>query len=106
MESSCFRSRSSSPETPVRWSSGRPLSRPSRSRSPRSASALKEPEEPREIRALLGSGNDRVDLAVAKVLLGATEVVGQLLLHELLHDARAGEREQRAGLGDHDVAER
>ena len=52
----------------------------SRSRSPRSASPGKEPEEPRQVRALLGSGDDGVDLAEAQVLLGAPEVVGELLL--------------------------
>ena len=58
------------------------VSRPSRSRSPRSASPLKEPEEPRQVRALLGSGDDGVDLAEAEVLLGAAEVVGELLLDD------------------------
>ena len=56
--------------------------------------------------ALLGARNDRVEVAEAQVLLGEPEVVRQLLARRLLHDARPGERDQRAGLGDRDVAER
>ena len=39
-------------------------------RSLRSASPGKEPEEPRQVRTLLGSGDDGVDVAEAEVLLG------------------------------------
>ena len=54
----------------------------------------------------LAPGNDEVDLAELEVGLGATEVRRQPLAHGLLDDARAGERHQRVGLGDDDVAER
>ena len=56
--------------------------------------------------ALLRSRNDRVEVAEPQVLLGEPEVVRQLLARGLLDDARAGERDQRARLGDRDVAER
>ena len=67
---------------------------------------LKEPQEPRQVRALLGSGDDGVDVAEAQVVLGEREVVGQLLARDALDHARAGEGDQRARLGDRHVAER
>ena len=48
----------------------------------------------------------RVDVPEAEVRLGEAEVVRQLLARRLRHDARAGERHQRAGLGEQDVPER
>ena len=56
--------------------------------------------------AQLGARHDRVDVAEAEVLLGAAEVVGELLARDLLHDARAGEGHERVRLGERDVAER
>ena len=44
--------------------------------------------------------------AVLVARLGATEIVRQRLARGLLHHARARERQQRVGLGDHEVAER
>ena len=41
----------------------------------------------------------------AQVLLGEPEIVRQLLAGRLLHDAWAGEGDQRAGLGDSHIAE-
>ena len=53
----------------------------------------------------LGARDDRVEVAEAEVRLGEAEVVRELLARGLLDDARAGERDQRAGLGDGHVAE-
>ena len=58
-----------------------------------------------DVGAQLGPRDDRVEVAEAEVGLGEAEVVGQLLARRLLDDPRAGERDQRAGLGDGDVAE-
>ena len=44
-------------------------------------------------------------MAEALVGLGEPEILGQLLASGLLDDARAGEREKRARLGDDDVPE-
>ena len=46
-----------------------------------------------------------VDRALLEQELGALEAFGQLLAHGLLDHARAGEADQRAGLGDHEVAD-
>src|ERR1700681_2799348 len=100
------RMRSSSPETSVPRSSGRLDSLPRRSRSSCRASPAKELQESRQILALLGSGDDGVEMAEAKVVLGEPEAFGQLLAGRLLDDARTGKRDQRAGLGDRHVAER
>jgi hypothetical protein len=49
--------------------------------------------------------DDHVDHAVLLEIFGALEAVGQLLADGLLDHARAGEADQRAGLGDVDVAQ-
>src|SRR6476619_5781948 len=88
-------------------SSGRFLSRPSRSRSRSSCSvgAIEKPQETGQRRTQLGARHDRVDLAVAEVLLGPAEVLGQLLARDLLHDARAGERHEGIRLRKHYVTD-
>src|SRR5439155_4681143 len=80
----------------------------SRSRRRRSASPAiaEEAEQPPDRTPQLVTGDDRVDVAEAEVLLGAPELLGQLLPRRLLDDPRAGERHQRSGLGEQDVAER
>src|SRR4051794_13782496 len=92
--SSWSRSRSASPVTRVPRSRGRLDNRPSLSRSRSSGSLGKEPEEPRQVGTLLGSGDNRVEVAEAEVLLGEAEVVGELLACRLLDDAGAGEGDQ------------
>src|SRR5437763_820121 len=81
-----------SPEIFAPPSSGRFLNLPSRSRRRSSCSVggIEEPQQAGKGVAQLGARDDRVDLAEAEVLLGAPEVVGQLLARDLLHDARAG----------------
>ena len=69
-----------------------------RAAQPRAAS-VEEREEPAQERAQVGAADDRVEVAEAAVRLGQAEVVGELLAGGLLHDARAGEDDQRAGLG-------
>ena len=101
----CSRSLSASPVTRAPRSSGRFDNLLSLSRSRSSASPGKEAEEPRQVPALLGSRDDGVEVSEAKVLLREPEVVGQLLLRRLLHDPGPGERDQRAGFRDRDVAE-
>src|SRR5215218_10718967 len=91
--SSCLRSRSASPETRAPRSRGRLDNLLNLSRSRSSASPGKEPQEPRQIRPLLGSGNDGVEVAEAEVLLCEAEVVRELLARRLLDDTRAGERD-------------
>jgi hypothetical protein len=67
---------------------------------------LEEPHQSRERGAQLVPRHDRVEVAEAEVLLGEAEVVRQPLPRRLLHDARAGERDQRARLRERHVAER
>src|SRR5262249_59047340 len=92
-ERSCPCSRSCSPVTFVPRSSGRLDSLPRRSRSRCSASPGKESQEPRQVRTVLRSGKDRVEMTESEGLLGAAEVVRELLLDDRLHDPRTGERE-------------
>ena len=77
-----------------------------RRRSCSSAVIREQPEQPGNVRAKLLARNDRVDMAEAVVRLREAEVVGELLAGRLLHDAWAGEREQRAGLGHDHVTQR
>ena len=56
-------------------------------------------------RAELVAVHDHVDHAVLEQIFGALEALRQLLADRLLDDARAGEADQRARLGDVDVAE-
>src|SRR5262245_64761086 len=109
MRSSWRWRRSSSPESfaPPRRGMLRSLLSRSRSRSSCSdgGTFLRGVEEPQELgdrRPELGPGDDPVDVPEAVILLGETEVLGQLLADELLDDARAGERHQSAGLGEED----
>jgi len=53
----------------------------------------------------LAAIDDHVDGALFEQKLGTLEALGQLLAHRLLDDARAGEADQRAGLGDDDIAD-
>src|SRR5690242_5830908 len=108
MRSSWRWSRCSSPDSfaPPRSDMLRSLLKRSRSRSSCSDGGIEDPQEPAEGRAQLGPRDDGIDLAEAEVLLGAAEVVRQLLARQLLHDAGAGERHERAGLGEEDVAQR
>src|SRR5581483_8290884 len=77
----------------------------SRRRSSCSLGGIEQPQEPGDGGAELGSRHDRVEMAEAEVLLGEPEVVRELLAGRLLDDAGAGEGDQRAGLGEQDVAE-
>src|SRR6186997_1485777 len=108
MRSSWRCSLSSSPETRVPPSRLRLRRRVSRSRSRSSWSVAirgKEPQESRDVRLQLWPGDDRVDVAEAKVLLRKSEILRQLLAGCLLHDARAGKGEQSTGLGDDHIAQ-
>src|SRR5687768_12312220 len=91
IRSSCFWSRSSSPESlaPPSRLIDFSFERRSRSRSSASLAIGEEPQQAREVGLQLGPGNDRVDVAEAQVRLGAAEVVRELLARRLLHDARA-----------------
>ena len=55
--------------------------------------------------AQVAAVDDQVDRAVLEQELAALEAFGQRLAHGLLDDARAGEADQRARLGDVEVAE-
>ena len=68
--------------------------------------SCEQPQETRKMLALLRARHDRVEVAEPQILLGEPEVVGKLLASRLLHDTRAGERDQRARLSDRHVAER
>src|SRR5262245_40621136 len=88
-----------------------PFSRPSRLRRWTSSSAAiavarEEPQHAAEVGPKIPAPDDPVEMAEAHVLLGEPEVFRQLLARRLLHDARAGEGEERARLRDDDVAER
>src|SRR5512132_4036232 len=108
MRSSWRWSFSSSPERRVPPSRLRLRNRVRRSRrwiSWSVATTGEESEEAGHVRLQLGPRHDRVDVAEAQVLLGKAEILRKLLARRLLHDARARERDQRAGLCDDDVAE-
>ena len=55
--------------------------------------------------AQLVAMDDHVDHAVLEQIFGALEAFRQLLADRLGDDARAGETDLRAGLGDLDVAQ-
>ena len=57
------------------------------------------------VRLQLMAVHHHVDHAVLLQIFGALEAVGQLLADGLLDDARPGEADERAGLGEMDVAE-
>src|SRR5581483_5396626 len=75
-----------------------------RRRSSCSDGGIEEPQEAGQGRPQLRPWNDRVDVAEPVVLLGEAEVVRQLLARDLLHDARARERHERARLREQHVA--
>ena len=64
-----------------------------------------QPAEPRDGLAQLVAVHDDVDHAVLEQIFGALKTLRQLLADGLLDDARAGEADQRAGLGEMHVAE-
>src|SRR3954452_18616007 len=107
MRSSCCSSLSTSPETRAPRSRLVLLSLLKRSRSLSSASPgmREQPQQLGDRRLQLRARNDGVEVAEAVVGLGEPEVVRQLLSRRLLHDAWTGERHERAGLGDENVAE-
>src|SRR5512146_817608 len=92
--SSCFCSRSSSPESRAPRSRGSEASRASRSRRRSSASEgaiavsvpLEESQQRRQLPAQLGPRHARVEVAEAEVLRGEPEVLGELLAGRLLDD--------------------
>ena len=55
---------------------------------------------------MVGARHDFIEVSEAEILLGEPEVLRQLLPGRLLDDSRARESDQRARLGDRDVAER
>ena len=61
--------------------------------------------QPGQRLAQLVAVHDHVDHAVRQQVLGLLEALGQLLADGLLDDARAGEADERAGLGDVHVAQ-
>ena len=69
------------------------------------AGSLQQRDDARELVAHLAAVDDHVDRAVLEQELGALEALRQRLAHGLLDHARAGEADQRLGLGDHDVAD-
>src|SRR5215211_2747662 len=113
MRSICRSSRASSPETPTprRRGKSRSFVRRCRRRSCSasrgfgSAATVEEGEEPPEVGTQVTTRDDRVDVPEPGVRLALAEVVGEFLPRGLLDDTRAGEREERAGLGDDDVTE-
>ena len=64
-----------------------------------------QPAQPRQRRAQLVAMHHHVDHAVVVQIFGALETFRQFLADGLLDHARAGEADQRAGLGDLHVAE-
>src|SRR5215216_220736 len=64
-----------------------------------------EREQAGQGRAEVAAVDDLVDHAVLELKLGALGAGRQLLLGDLLDDARPGEADESAGLGQHDVAE-
>src|SRR5437868_1335778 len=67
--------------------------------------ALEERDEAGRAIAQLPPVDDHVDRALLEEELRALEAFGQRLAHRLLDDARAGESDERAGLGDDDIAD-
>src|SRR5438105_15533809 len=65
----------------------------------------KKREEMRELVAHLAPVDDHVDGAVLEQELRALKTFGQRFPHRLLNDARTGEADQCARLGDHDVTD-
>ena len=65
--------------------------------------ARQQREQARELVAQLAAVDDHVERALLEQELGALEALGQLLANRLLDDARTGEADQRARLGDDDV---
>ena len=64
-----------------------------------------QPQHAAQRRGQLGARHDLIDHAVLKQVFGALEPLGQRLADRFLDDARAGETDDRAGLGENDVAE-
>ena len=64
-----------------------------------------QPAQSRDGRAQVVAMHHHVDHAVVAQIFGLLEALRQLLADGLLDDARTGEADQRAGLGDVDVAE-
>ena len=62
-------------------------------------------DQQRELLLQVAARNDHVDDAVLEQIFGALESLGQLLADGLLDHPLAGEADQRARLGDLDVAE-
>src|SRR4051812_37727704 len=108
MRSSWRWSFASSPEirAPRRSGSERSLLSRSRRRISSSAAIREEAEDAGDVVAQVGARDDRVQVAEAVVGFGEAEVLGKLLARGLLHDARSGEGEQGARLGDRHVSER
>ena len=69
------------------------------------ALAVSRLAQARQRLAQLVAMHDHVDHAVRQQVLGLLEALGQLLADGLLDHARAGEADQRAGLGDVHVAQ-
>ena len=64
-----------------------------------------QPAKPRDGRAQIVAMHHHVDHAMGKQVFGSLKTFRQLLADSLFNDARAGEADQRAGLGDVHVAE-
>ncbi len=88
-----------STELPLRWPARSPTRRPG------GRPAGQETAQLRQRRAQVVAVHDHVDHAVREQVLGALEAFGQLLADGLLDDARAGEADERPGLGDVHVAQ-
>ena len=72
--------------------------------APRAAMGEQPADAAKRVAKLMAM-HHHVDHAVLEKIFGALEAVGKLLADGLLDDARPGEADQRAGLGDMDVAE-
>src|SRR5688572_23885158 len=66
--------------------------------------ALEQRDEPRDALAQLAPVDDHVDRALLEQEFRALEALGQRLAHRLLDHARAGEADERPGLGDDDIS--
>ena len=64
-----------------------------------------QPENAPQCRVQFGARHDLVDHAVLEQILGALKPVRQLFVDRLLDDPRAGKADDRAGLGERDVAD-
>src|SRR5438105_715908 len=67
--------------------------------------ALEQRDEARDLVAQAAPVDDHVHGALLEEEFRALEAFGQRLTHRLLDDARPGEADERAGLGDHHVAD-